>query len=97
MPPPEDDRRHVDNEIYRLAAVRETFEESGILLARTPDGKLLKLSEEEREKARKLVHGNQVSFVKWLEEMGVKADLGKSRITFLMRCFATSTPRRFVP
>lgn len=80
MPLPEDALRHVDNETYRIAAVRETFEESGILLARTADGKLLELNEEEREKARKLVHGNEVSFVKWLDEKGAKADLGEFKI-----------------
>lgn len=81
MPPPEDALRHIDNETYRLAAVRETFEESGILLARTADGKLLELTEKETEKARKSVHGNEVSFVKWLDGKGAKADLGEFKNT----------------
>jgi 8-oxo-dGTP pyrophosphatase MutT (NUDIX family) len=60
-----------------MAAVRETFEESGILLARTKDGRLLEVDEEERVKARKLVHGDKIKFEDWLGEKSAKADLGK--------------------
>jgi len=60
-----------------MAAVRETFEESGILLARTKEGRLLEVDEDEREKVRKLVHGDKIKFEDWLDEKGAKADLGK--------------------
>jgi 8-oxo-dGTP pyrophosphatase MutT (NUDIX family) len=60
-----------------MAAVRETFEESGILLARTKDGRLLEVDEEERVKVRKLVHGDKIKFEDWLEEKSAKADLSK--------------------
>jgi 8-oxo-dGTP pyrophosphatase MutT (NUDIX family) len=59
-----------------MAAIRETFEESGILLARTKDGRLLEVDEEERVKVRKLVHGDKIKFEDWLEEKSAKADLG---------------------
>lgn len=61
-----------------MAAVRETFEESGILLARTKDGRLLEVDEEERTKVRKLVHGDKIKFEDWLDEKSAKADLGRS-------------------
>lgn len=76
-PAPEDASRHHDSEVYRMAAVRETFEESGILLARTKDGRLLEVDEEERVKVRKLVHGDKIKFEDWLEEKDARADLGK--------------------
>lgn len=60
-----------------MAAVRETFEESGILLARTKEGRLLEVDEDEREKVRKLVHGDKIKFEDWLDEKGAKADLGE--------------------
>lgn len=77
-PAPEDASRHHDSDAYRMAAVRETFEESGILLARTKDGRLLEVEEEERVKVRKLVHGDKIKFEDWLDEKDAKADLGKS-------------------
>lgn len=76
-PAPEDTARHHDSEVYRMAAVRETFEESGILLARTKEGRLLEVDEDEREKVRKLVHGDKIKFEDWLDEKGAKADLSK--------------------
>lgn len=53
VPAPSQPGRHEDSNVYRLAACRETFEESGILLARKKKGKgLLQISEAEREIAR---------------------------------------------
>jgi 8-oxo-dGTP pyrophosphatase MutT (NUDIX family) len=73
--------RHADSEAYRLGAVRETFEESGILLARkagTPVGSpLLELSDAVREEARKLTHGNKVKFTEWLKSVGGEPDVGE--------------------
>jgi 8-oxo-dGTP pyrophosphatase MutT (NUDIX family) len=83
-PAPEDASRHHDSEVYRMAAVRETFEESGILLARTKDGRLLEVDEEERVKVRKLVHGDKIKFEDWLEEKDAKADLGKLLSKYLV-------------
>ncbi len=78
VPPPGDARRHEDSLAYRLGAIRETFEESGILLARkgSKDGPLLNLPTSERDEARKAIYANGISFGKWLESVGGVADTG---------------------
>jgi 8-oxo-dGTP pyrophosphatase MutT (NUDIX family) len=82
-PASQDAARHNDSHVYRMAAIRETFEESGILLAKTRHGRLLHVDEEEREKVRKLVHADKFKFEDWLEEKGAKADLGNVMTCFL--------------
>ncbi|KAI1103641.1 hypothetical protein F4804DRAFT_309461 [Jackrogersella minutella] len=76
FPAPSDVRVHEDSLPYRLCAIRETFEECGILLAREqgPDGKLLNLSEAERDKARKPTYRNETAFPEWLRSVGGFAD-----------------------
>lgn len=77
LPLPEDPLRHQDIEQYRLAAIRETFEESGILLAKNNGfGRLIEVSEEERIEGRRLVHSGEVEFKKWLSGKGGRADIG---------------------
>lgn len=77
MPGTDSPERHVDSEIYRRAAIRETFEESGIVLARNAGfGRLIEVPEEEREQGRRLVHSNEVPFEKWLAGKGGRADTG---------------------
>ncbi|KAJ6171828.1 hypothetical protein N7470_000895 [Penicillium chermesinum] len=50
-PPPEDFKHHDDAPPYRRAAIRELFEESGILLAKnSKSGELLFVDEAAREK-----------------------------------------------
>lgn len=78
MPPPEGPQRHEDGEQYRLAGIRETFEESGILLARNDGfGRLLEVEDSEREDGRHKVHAGEVDFRKWLAQKGGRADTGK--------------------
>jgi 8-oxo-dGTP pyrophosphatase MutT (NUDIX family) len=78
MPGPESPQRHVDSEVYRMAAIRETFEESGIILARNSGfGRLIEVPEAEREEGRKQVHSNKVKFESWLAGKGGKADTGQ--------------------
>ncbi|OAA62160.1 NUDIX family hydrolase [Cordyceps fumosorosea ARSEF 2679] len=60
VPPEGDPARHRDGPAYRMCAVRETFEESGVLLAKRDDGKLVQLPEAEREAARKRIHAREV-------------------------------------
>lgn len=70
-PPPADSPdRHRDSQAYRLAAIRETFEESGILIAKRSlaDDTLLVVPEIEREGARKAIHGDKVRFTEWVED-----------------------------
>jgi 8-oxo-dGTP pyrophosphatase MutT (NUDIX family) len=80
LPSPEDPAYHRDGLAYRLAAIRETFEESGILLAkkigRGRDAGLLHVPDEVREAGRRLVHSSKVKFTDWLKEQGGEPDVG---------------------
>lgn len=76
VPPEGNPDRHRDGLAYRLCAIRETFEESGILLAKK-DGQLVQVPEKEREEARKQIHSRKVKFGDWLDSIGAKADTGK--------------------
>lgn len=72
---------HEDGPAYRLAAIRETFEESGIVLAKKAgqtreQGGLLQLSDDLREDGRKRVHANEVKFEEWVREQGGEPDVG---------------------
>ncbi|KAK0624905.1 hypothetical protein B0T17DRAFT_507941 [Bombardia bombarda] len=97
-PAPEDPALHEDSEVYRLAAVRETFEESGILLAKKAgegnSGQLLDLPNEVREVGRKLVHENKVRFVDWLRGVGGVPDLD-GLMPFTRWITPATNPRRF--
>jgi 8-oxo-dGTP pyrophosphatase MutT (NUDIX family) len=75
---PEEDspERHQDGLAYRIGAIRETFEETGILLARK-DNELINLDVKDRDAARKMIHGNQVKFLEWLKSVGAEPDLGE--------------------
>lgn len=75
IPAPEAQDRHLDGPAYRLGAIRECFEETGILLAKK-DGYLVDLPLQERDAARKQIHGSQIKFADWLKLIGAEADLG---------------------
>lgn len=78
MPEPDSTERHVDSDIYRMAAIRETFEESGILLAKNAGfGRLIEVPEAEREEGRRKVHSNEIPFQKWLAQKGGRTDTGR--------------------
>ena len=73
--PSNDPRSHEDASCYRHAAVRELFEESGILLAKSPSSeKLLVIDEDKREAGRKAVHMNEVTFRQWIKSQDSKAE-----------------------
>jgi hypothetical protein len=61
-----------------MGAIRECFEESGILLARksSDSSSLLEVEETEREKARKEIHAGRLKFGEWVKEMGGVVDTG---------------------
>lgn len=81
VPGPDSPDRHVDSDVYRMAAIRETFEESGIILARNSGfGRLIEVPEAEREEGRRQVHSNKIKFESWLAGKGGKADVGKPSI-----------------
>jgi 8-oxo-dGTP pyrophosphatase MutT (NUDIX family) len=77
IPAPGSPERHQDGPAYRMGAIRETFEETGILLA-TKDGALVNLSAEQRDLARKDIHDNKVRFDDFLKSLGAVADTGSS-------------------
>ncbi|EFQ99745.1 hypothetical protein MGYG_02758 [Nannizzia gypsea CBS 118893] len=65
---------HDDGIHYRRAAIREMFEESGILLARNKHtGQLVKLSPTEREEGRHAIHMNEITFDEWLKTIDMEA------------------------
>ncbi|KAK4239305.1 hypothetical protein C8A03DRAFT_43068 [Achaetomium macrosporum] len=96
--PPDSPDLHNDSPAYRLAAIRETFEESGILLVRKPgqsqDQGLLHVPEDVGEAGRKQVHGNQVKFTEWVKDLGGKPDV-ENLIPFTRWITPPGPPRRF--
>ncbi|KAH8682033.1 hypothetical protein BX600DRAFT_505657 [Xylariales sp. PMI_506] len=110
VPPPGDPQRHEDSRAYRLGAIRETFEESGILLARDvresssssggggggglTNRKLLSLPAAERDRARKMIYKNEISFEEWLRSVGGEADIDNLH-PFTRWITPPATPKRF--
>ena len=80
IPAVDSPERHQDGLAYRIGAIRETFEETGILLAKKKDGsgELVSLENGDREAARKKIHGNQVKFAEWVDSIGGIPDTGAS-------------------
>ncbi|GKZ17526.1 hypothetical protein AbraIFM66951_004378 [Aspergillus brasiliensis] len=73
-PPVDDIARHSDGPWYRNAAIRELFEESGILLAKdSSSGKMLAVPEEQREAGRRAIHQKELTFAEWLKEQNSAA------------------------
>ncbi|KAL4966244.1 NUDIX hydrolase [Aspergillus stella-maris] len=73
-PPAGDAKRHEDATWYRNAAIRELFEESGILLAKdVSSGGMLAVKEEDREKGRREIHQKKTTFLEWLAEQNMAA------------------------
>jgi 8-oxo-dGTP pyrophosphatase MutT (NUDIX family) len=94
-PGPEEPGRHRDGPAYRLAAVRETFEESGILLAhKNGSDRLVEVSAEDRESGRKIIHKGDIPFKTWLSEKGGTPDLD-GLIPFTRWITPVGPPKRF--
>lgn len=67
FPPAGHPDSHDDGPHYRRAAIRELFEESGILLAKNSEtGEMLKLDSAKREEGRHAIHMNETTFDHWL-------------------------------
>jgi 8-oxo-dGTP pyrophosphatase MutT (NUDIX family) len=79
-----------------MAAVRETFEESGILLAKSKKtGKLFTdISDEDREEGRRAVHAGKVKFTDLLDKWGATPDT-ESLIPFTRWITPPNVPKRF--
>ncbi|KAI9791275.1 MAG: hypothetical protein M1816_004056 [Peltula sp. TS41687] len=105
---PQDRAFHDDAGPYRNAAVRECFEESGILLARRRrrrnggEGGLVgwgvqwdgKMEERERDEVRGQIRDGKVRFRDWLEERGWVADV-ENLIPFTRWLTPATMPRRY--
>ncbi|KAI9654240.1 MAG: hypothetical protein M1821_006768 [Bathelium mastoideum] len=91
IPAPNAPSRHQDGDAYRLAAIRETFEESGILLARNNGfGRLIEVEDGEREEGRKAIHAGRIDFRTWLARKGGRADTGKYIQRVMLHAFCLS-------
>jgi 8-oxo-dGTP pyrophosphatase MutT (NUDIX family) len=79
-----------------MAAVRETFEECGILLAKSKNtGRLFtEISDEKREEGRRDVHSGKVRFTELLEKWGAVPDT-ESLIPFTRWITPPNVPKRF--
>lgn len=77
----------------RIAAIREVFEEAGILLARTPDGRLFR-GEAAPMDIRKAVDAGDLSFLDVIRDLGVRLDL-TSLTVFARWITPPLTPKRF--
>ncbi|KJZ76112.1 hypothetical protein HIM_04568 [Hirsutella minnesotensis 3608] len=93
VPAPDSPARHVDGPAYRMAAVRECFEETGILLAKR-HGLLVNLPAEERDAARRRIHANEVAFGDWLASLGAVADT-ENLVPFTRWITPVGPPKRF--
>lgn len=96
-PPENDVKRHEDSLCYRRAAIRELFEESGILLAKdSSSGRLLAIGEDEKEKGRKSIHMNEITFMEWIKKQNSAAELDTDRLIPFSRWITPSNvPRRY--
>jgi len=80
----ENDSIHNDSEAYKLAAIRELFEETGLLLVQRKGNTKLEsvfMKDEERDRARLNVHNNNLNFGGWLDAQ----DLGPAT-GMLLQC-----------
>lgn len=68
-------QRHFENGAYRRAAIRELFEESGVLLARNSETKeMINVPHLERERGRNAIHAREIEFQDWLKNQDQHAE-----------------------
>jgi 8-oxo-dGTP pyrophosphatase MutT (NUDIX family) len=96
LPAPGSPERHADGPAYRIAAIRETFEESGILLATSKKtGRLFtEVNDAEREQGRRDVHSGKVKFLDLLHQWGAEPDV-EGLIPFTRWITPENVPKRF--
>ncbi|KAF2726917.1 hypothetical protein EJ04DRAFT_506533 [Polyplosphaeria fusca] len=95
------DTTHRDSPMYRISAIRELFEETGILLVKPINGPSVMvkhrgymMAEGDRERGRLLVHSGQIRFSEWLRERGFVPDTD-SLIPFTRWITPVNLRRRF--
>ncbi|KAK2051859.1 NUDIX domain-containing protein [Colletotrichum caudatum] len=91
-------QRHEDGHAYRLGAIRECFEETGILLATKKNSNdrstLVNVSAVDRDRARKQIYGGKVRFADWVDSVGGVPDTGRL-IPFTRWVTPANVPKRF--
>ncbi len=68
-----------------MAAIRECFEESGYLLAKSKnahDGQLMMIGDHVGSTARKAIHNDEMKFKSWLDEIDAVPDTGNRFCSF---------------
>ncbi|KAL8731840.1 MAG: hypothetical protein Q9166_003124 [cf. Caloplaca sp. 2 TL-2023] len=96
LPARDDIRLHEDSPAYRIGAIRECFEESGILLARNlhSPSSLLQLNEKERDAGRHAIHNKKTGFQDWVSSYGGIPDT-KPLYPFTRWLTPANIPKRF--
>lgn len=97
-PNPTDPARHLENDAYRTGAIRELFEETGILLAKeNPSAtSLLTVTDTAREAGRKAVYKSKLPFKTWLAQQSPSAVLHtEGLIPFTHWVTPANVPKRF--
>ncbi|KLJ05708.1 hypothetical protein EMPG_10843 [Blastomyces silverae] len=97
FPPAGHPDSHDEGPHYRRAAIRELFEESGILLAKNKrTGKMIHVNVDEREIGRHAIHKNKITFNEWLKSIDEAAEPDiDPLIPFTHWITPTTNPRRY--
>ncbi|OJJ46992.1 hypothetical protein ASPZODRAFT_131910 [Penicilliopsis zonata CBS 506.65] len=97
LPSIDDPKRHDDAPCYRRGALRELFEESGILLAKEgSSSRMLAVSETARQHGRRAIHQQEVTFEQWLKSQHAAAEPDtESLIPFTHWITPINSPKRY--
>jgi len=78
----------------RMTAIRETFEETGLLLAPRPSSNSSAISQSEWDHARQAIHTGTLPFTEFLNKHGLEPD-ANSLLPFTQWTTPKNIPRRF--
>ncbi|OAX78590.1 hypothetical protein ACJ72_07101 [Emergomyces africanus] len=97
FPPAGHPDSHDEGPHYRRAAIRELFEESGILLAKNKTtGQMIHVNVDQREIGRHAIHKNKITFNQWLKSIDEAAEPDiDPLIPFTHWITPLSNPRRY--
>jgi hypothetical protein len=95
VPDVHDKARHEDGVVYRVGAIRECFEESGIILAKKKGtDRLLEVDDAERERGRHAIHEHKINFQDWVKDKDGELDT-EGLIPFTRWITPPNIPKRF--
>jgi hypothetical protein len=96
IPAIDNNARHQDADVYRIGAMRECFEECGIILAKEASGskQLIEVNELERGAARRRIHENTLRFTDFIADNNGKLDL-EGLVPFTRWITPPNVPKRF--